>query len=193
MKRHILTILALIATVGSLTLPAAAQTREPDLRKVKVSLEGDGIDVRPLLSKVLKAGGVSFVIDQDVKGLVTIHLKDVSAEEALKQLLRQVNATYRVEEGIYRIVKGYAHTEKAQTRDTRGRSYEFGNADIREVLRTLCMVTGASFTINPEVQGRITLSIKDASVEKVLDMVLKEVDATYRLENGVYVIVKKGS
>ena len=70
-------------------------------------------------------------------------------------------------------------------------SAEYQNADLREVLKTLFKEVNASYSIPPDIQGSITLSMKDAKFELVLQNVLAQVNATYRYEGGVFVILKR--
>jgi len=70
-------------------------------------------------------------------------------------------------------------------------SAEYQNSDLREVLKTLFKEVNASYSIPPDIQGSITLSMKNAKFELVLQNVLGQVGATYRYEGGVFVIVKR--
>ncbi|MEI8281220.1 MAG: hypothetical protein WCG75_02330, partial [Armatimonadota bacterium] len=70
-------------------------------------------------------------------------------------------------------------------------SAEYQNSDLREVLKTLFKEVNASYSIPPDIQGQITLSMKDAKFELVLQNVLNQVGATYRYEGGVFVILKR--
>lgn len=70
-------------------------------------------------------------------------------------------------------------------------SAEYQNSDLREVLKTLFKEVSASYSIPPDIQGSITLSMKDAKFELVLQNVLAQVGATYRYEGGVFVILKR--
>lgn len=70
-------------------------------------------------------------------------------------------------------------------------SLEYDSADIRDVLKNLFKYVGVSYTIAPDVQGTVTISLKDKTFETCLNAVLKQVDATYRVEGGIYNIIKK--
>jgi hypothetical protein len=70
-------------------------------------------------------------------------------------------------------------------------SAEYQNSDLREVLKTLFKEVNASYSIPPDIQGSITLSMKNAKFELVLQNVLNQVGATYRYEGGVFVILKR--
>lgn len=70
-------------------------------------------------------------------------------------------------------------------------SAEYQNSDLREVLKSLFREVGASYSISADVQGSITMSMKDAKFELVLQNVLAQVGATYRYEGGTFVIIKR--
>jgi len=70
-------------------------------------------------------------------------------------------------------------------------SLELQQADVRDALRALFRNVNVNYSIAPEVQGTVTVSMKNVLFEQALQNVLKQVDATYRIEGGVYEIVKR--
>ncbi|HLO97967.1 MAG TPA: hypothetical protein VK171_05170, partial [Fimbriimonas sp.] len=70
-------------------------------------------------------------------------------------------------------------------------SAEYQSADLREALRALFKQVNANYSIAPDIQGQVTISMKNAKFELVLQNVLAQVGATYRYEGGVFIIVKK--
>ncbi len=70
-------------------------------------------------------------------------------------------------------------------------SLEYQQADVREALRALFRNVGVSYSIDPVIQGFVTVSLKNVTFEAALQYVLRQVDATYRVEGGVYEIVKR--
>ena len=70
-------------------------------------------------------------------------------------------------------------------------SLELEQADVREALRALFKNVNVSYSIAPEVQGTVTVSLKNVTFETALQNVLRQVDSTYRVEAGVYEIVKR--
>jgi len=98
-----------LATVFGLSLfgglvPSAYAQDDPRDKRIP-NLELESADVRDALKALFRSVGVSFTIDADVMGTVTVSLKDVPFETALQAILKQVDATYRVEAGIYRIIR----------------------------------------------------------------------------------------
>lgn len=70
-------------------------------------------------------------------------------------------------------------------------SLELEQADVRDALRALFRNVSVNYSIAPEVQGTVTVSLKNVLFETALQQVLRQVDATYRINSGVYEIIKR--
>ena len=66
---------------------------------------------------------------------------------------------------------------------------EFQNADVREAIRQLFKMVGASFVIAPDVQGNVTVRLKNVPFDTALEQLVRQVDATYRMEGPIYSVV----
>ncbi len=84
--------------------PMKAMAQVDPRDQIIPSLELDQADVREALRLIFKSVNVQYTIAGDVQGTVTVSLKSVPFETALRNVLNQVGATYRVEGGIYNIV-----------------------------------------------------------------------------------------
>lgn len=95
----------LLASILAATLlfavPTAVQAQNDPRDKIIDSLELDQADVREALKILFKEVNVNFTVDSNVTGTVTVSLKKVPFETALRNILNQVSATYKVEAGIY--------------------------------------------------------------------------------------------
>jgi hypothetical protein len=67
------------------------------------------------------------------------------------------------------------------------------NADIRYALKLLFNSVGANYTLDPGVQGSVTLALTDVSFRTALESAIKGAGTplTYRVENNVYSISPK--
>lgn len=70
-------------------------------------------------------------------------------------------------------------------------SLELQEADVRDALRVLFKNVEVSYTVSTDVQGTVTVSLKGQTFETVLQAILKQVNATYRVEGGIYNIIRK--
>lgn len=68
---------------------------------------------------------------------------------------------------------------------------DFQHADAREALKKLFREHLFGVTIAPDVQGTITLSLRNVSFEAALQNVTRQVDATYRIDHGWFEIVRR--
>lgn len=70
-------------------------------------------------------------------------------------------------------------------------SIELNQAEIRDALRILFKNVGVSYSVDPTVVGTVTVDMKNQPFITVLRNILNQVDATYRVEAGIYVIVRR--
>ncbi len=68
---------------------------------------------------------------------------------------------------------------------------EYTNTDVREAIMAILHSANISYSIYPEVQGQITLSVKEVPLENVLENILRQVDCTYEYTAGLIVIKKR--
>ena len=111
-------ILAAIAIlITAHVAPLFAQQGDPTQRRVTVKY--DQADVRFVLKQLFDSVGVSYTLDPNVQGTVTVSLTDVPFTVALDNILRPLNLTYRVENGVYFVtVRQPEETPLAPTVDT---------------------------------------------------------------------------
>lgn len=68
---------------------------------------------------------------------------------------------------------------------------QFRNADVREAIRSLFKRVNEPYSIDPAISGRVTLTLKRASLKQVLEAMLPQVDAEYRVEAGIYNVLSR--
>ena len=68
---------------------------------------------------------------------------------------------------------------------------EYKNADVREVVSSILKNAGVNYAIYPEVQGQIDLSVKNVSIETILENVLAQVDCTYTYAGDLLTVKKR--
>lgn len=97
--------LVTIALVGLLAFAPALSSAQSEPRdKILPSVELEDADVRDALKLIFNQAQGSYTVSQQVAGTVTVSLKDVPFETALRNILNQVDATWRYEAGIYVII-----------------------------------------------------------------------------------------
>jgi len=161
-----------------------------------ISLKFTNFDARHAIVKLFLRAKKQYVIEPKVHGTLTVELHNVTFDVALQNMLRQVDASYRIEKGTYVIVAKpmpkltipFIPAKESKSTPTGLITFKMDNADVRQVLREIFKSAKVSYSIAPEVQGALDVDLKDASFDVALKMVLDRVHATYRIENGVYEI-----
>jgi type II secretory pathway component GspD/PulD (secretin) len=134
------------------------------------------------LKAVFGSGSVSYTTDPNVPldSTVTLALKNQELETVLRNILNQVDCTYRIEGGIFQIIRRESPVISDPHPDLR--SMALTNTPIRVALRAL----GIPFTADPTLQGNVTLVAENKTVERILQELLAQVDGSYRVEGGIY-------
>ena len=68
---------------------------------------------------------------------------------------------------------------------------EFEGTDVREALRWLFRAGSVGGTIAPDVQGTITVSLRNVPWETALQNVTRQVEASYRVDHGFFEVVRR--
>lgn len=152
-----------------------------------VDVEFEQVAIEEAVSKLFAKVDGKFKLDPQVKGTVTVSLKNVLFEQALANVLRQVNATWRAKEGIYEIVpKPQPQIDQARFAAEERERY---GVDIRQAIFELMKNGGAGYSMSPHIKGRVRIDeneLKSLPFEAALQRILKQANATYRVADGFY-------
>jgi len=153
-------------------------------------------DVRSALTKVLRRHGKNFKIEPEVRGSVTLALLNVSLADGVMNIARQVGAGYKIEQGVYVIANRFAPPRPVVTLQHAPPVYkeipismEYEKIDAREILRLLFRNSARSYSIDPAVQGTVSISVKDATFEDALRKIVRQINCTFQLKDGVYIVL----
>jgi type II secretory pathway component GspD/PulD (secretin) len=67
---------------------------------------------------------------------------------------------------------------------------KFHYEDVRQALKILFRNTNASYSLAPDVTGKVTASLANVPLGKALPFLLKQVECTFHVEGGVVLILK---
>jgi hypothetical protein len=106
MKMKLLAALAALLVGAFLLGPATAYGQEDVRKKPVQSLDLQDAPIRDALKLLFEAVGVqNWTVSPDVQGNVTARLRDVPLETALRNILDQVDATYSIEAGVFKVFR----------------------------------------------------------------------------------------
>lgn len=152
-----------------------------------IDLELNELEIGKAVAYLFAKVNGRYVLAPDVKGITTVSLRQVPFEGALANVLKQVNATWRVRDGVYEIVSKPLAEEIDWARHEMELNQQYGE-EIRTVLARL-MPSKMSYSISPQLKGRIKLDEKDLrglTFEAALQRVLSQVGGTCRVVDGIY-------
>ncbi|MEM7198796.1 MAG: hypothetical protein AAF628_00920 [Planctomycetota bacterium] len=164
-------LLAALAAGGSLVAQDEAADASPDGgvesqapgdRSTLLSLRLKDRLLRDVVHSVRRKAGVNIIIDESIDETVTIDLQDVPWRRALDLVAEKAGCI------VVEAPGGVLKVEKPP------RVYfAFENADIQNVIDTIAKISGANIVVAPEVQGTITLRLKNIPWRDALEAASK--------------------
>ena len=166
-------------------------------------IKADNMEVRALLEDYFKATGEEFTIDPEVVGDIKLDRED-EPDTMLQAITRQVDATYMILGNRYRVlprVKCGPNPHSPPSMITRDYVIEtipecvlrldVDCMDVRMVLQDLGLAIGKRIKLEPNVQGAVTLDVREVGFDKVLDMIVRQVDAVAEARGDSYTVRRK--
>ena len=136
-----------------------SQRRDPSTR---LTLRLRDRLLRDVVKNIRSRVGVNIVISEEIEDRVTIDLQDVDWRQALELVAEEAGCVV-VDAG-----SGILKIEKPP------RVYiSFENADIQKVIDMIGKISGANIVVAPEVQGTITLRLRDIPWRDALEATCK--------------------
>jgi type II secretory pathway component HofQ len=161
-----------------------------EVRNKRMNLDVQNRPVKDFLRELVEKTKINIVPGQDLKGLVTGHLKDVDPTDGFKALMAANNYEVRLKNGVYLVENGDSTGQDSQP-FRRGRrmgggfqGQGGGNADIDvhegkvtlnlnnsslgDALREIAEQAGLNYTIIGDVSGNVNAQLKGVSVDEAL-------------------------
>lgn len=161
--------------------PQTAWAQESSATLPNVTLNVKDKPIRDVLVQLFSGPKLDFAIDPAVKGTVTMSLKNIPFENALKMILRQATTpvTYVKEGGVF-IVKPGTPPATPPTVTAPKVTLAVKEVSLQTALEVLFRNAKMDYSIDPAVQEHlllkresITISANDALFEDALKMVLR--------------------
>ncbi len=125
-----------------------------------------------VVHSIRRKAGANIIIDDEIDETVTIDLKDVPWRRALELVAEAAKCVVVEEAGNVLKVEKPPRVY-----------FAFENADIQNVIDTIAKISGANIVVAPEVQGTITLRLRNIPWRDALDAAVKTLG---------YVVVEEG-
>ncbi len=165
-------IAALGLALGTLGAQEPVSQQDPDSGVESLTQAGDRSSrltlrlrdrlLRDVVQAIRRKSGVNIVIDEAIEERVTIDLEDVEWRQAL-ELVAEAAGCVVVEEG----------TNVLKVEKPARVFFAFENADVQKVVDTIAKISGANIVVSPDVQGSITLRLRDIPWRDALEATAK--------------------
>ena len=133
--------------------------------------------------------GREWALEATANRRITFDLTGLDFDAALPKVLRAADAKpYRTPNDVvwFVPVHGGPYDQSAVILS----SVVFAATDIRQAVRWIFQRMDQSYTIDPDVAGTVTLSLLDVPTEEALQAIVRQAHATYRVEGGVFQVVR---
>jgi len=151
-----------------------------------VTFDFKNTDIKDVLRAIAASKGINIVTEPEVKGNVTIHLKEVPLEVGLKTLLESNGFTYKIENNIYKVFKSkesklytISYANGLLNLDIRG-------ADVREVLIEIARQSGVNIVADKSVSGKVNIHIDNIPFDTGLRTFLNANGFNTTKTGGIY-------
>ena len=165
----------------------ASEERESDLDEQIIIdvLELKDMDIMDVLKLISKKSSLNIIAGKDVKGKVSIFLKNVKLKDALTIILDSNNLAYRLEEGIVRVMSameferryGYKFGGRVETKMVH---LVFSGAD--EVVSLLNQIKSKNGKIIADAKTNTLVLVDVKNVLDVMTDLIKKVDVPVQTE-----------
>lgn len=138
------------------------QSQAPGDRSTLLTLKLKDRLLKDVVASIRRKTGVNIIIDESIDDTVTIDLENVEWRKALDLVAEAANCV------VVEVAGNVLKVEKPP------RVYfAFENADIQKVIDTIAKISGANIVVAPEVQGTITLRLKNIPWRDALEAAVK--------------------
>jgi len=150
-----------------------AQQGDADL----ISLDLKGMDIRDVLKILAQKSGLNIVANSNVKGTVTLYVKDVSVMDALNIVVSTNNLAYEEDGSLVRIInaRDYEMMHGKRFNDkTKTEMVKLNYANAQEIGNAVSQIkTDIGKVISDDVSGTIVLIDNPENVDKMKNLILQ--------------------
>ena len=156
-------------------------------QRISLDLEGAGLEeTLRSFGAVLQADAVE--IDPEVSGTVTIHLENVRVETALDAVCEGAGCAWLLVDGEL-VITSLGDEPAGDRAAAEGAldqrvDLDLADAELQETLRTFGRIVQVPVSVDPAIQGRVTVRIEDTPVRKVLDRLCEDHGCRWELTGG---------
>ena len=158
-----------------------------------VTLTVRGADIKDVLVMLTEQCGINLVPDETVQGQITIDLRDVDIQEALRTLTIAYGYRFDKIAGNIYLVSSEGYTPPAEIAYQDGKlTLKAENGDIREIINEIASLSGINIIMDNQVQGKVSANLVNVPLEIGLVSFLQANGFALSKNNYIYRILIAG-
>jgi len=132
------------------------------------ALEFREVDIKDILRQLARQYSLNIVFSESVKGLVTVHLNNVTIEQALDSIITVNGFAYTKKENVYKVTS----QEEAQREGRQTKLFKLNNAEAALVKETLSKVLSSDGSIEANARSNsIVVTDSTLVISKIESMI----------------------
>jgi type IV pilus assembly protein PilQ len=181
-----------------------------EVRNKRMNLDVQNRPVKDFLREFVEKTKINIVPGQNLRGLVTGHLKDVEPIDGFKALMAANDYEVRLKNGVYLVENGDSSGGQESQGSRRGRrntgfqgqsggasdvdvhegkvTLSLNNASLGDALREIAEQAGMNYTIIGDVSGNVNAQLKAVTVDEALSALLQGTRYAYINRDGTLLI-----
>ena len=181
-----------------------------EVRNKRMNLDVQNRPVKDFLREFVEKTKINIVPGQNLRGLVTGHLKDVEPIDGFKALMAVNDYEVRLKNGVYLVENGDSTGGQESVGQRRGRrnsgfqgqsggatdvdvhegkvTLSLNNASLGDALREIAEQAGMNYTIIGDVSGNVNAQLKAVTVDEALSALLQGTRYAYINRDGTLLI-----
>ena len=147
-----------------------------------LSIDVQGADIRTVVKAIAEASGHNIVVANGIKGTVSVSLKNVGWQEALRTILRTNGLDYVDENGILRVDEGTRLATEAVERETaRAKQMELSALETRVVKLNFANASELSTAIQSTLSKRGQVQVDRRTNSLIISDLPSNLDAVEKM------------
>jgi type II secretory pathway component GspD/PulD (secretin) len=191
------TLCAIVLTLTALpplfAVPEPGAVAEPMEQRISIKLQNAAAG--EVFQSFGKLTGLEAVVDPAMRGKISIVLENVRVRTALDAACESLGCRWKVQGDTPRKLvvtplPGGERQAAAKTVPTDPIDLKVTDAELRDLLTTFGQMVSAEVVLDPELSGKVTLSLENIPWNEALDTVCKRAGCDWSLTEGEKKVLK---
>ncbi len=155
-----------------------------DKESAKLSIESLAADMNELLTEIGRKCEKNIIIEEQIKFNVTISLKNIEFESALRILLDLYGLKSASYENIIKVYKDNEGFKFPIIVKNNKITADIRNGDLETALRQITSQIGYGLVMFKDLRSKINIQLKDLALNKALEIMLKNTNFSYKFNES---------